>query len=108
MIKYRISFRLGKDLDQKLRAAAAEHGITLNDEIMLRLQDSFASRNTPHPPRRADVPVTISVPEAGKRYFGLGRNASYAAAERGELPTIRVGKKLLVPIDALERKFERI
>jgi hypothetical protein len=34
---------------------------------------------------------TMSVPEAGKRYFGLSRGASYAAAERGEIPTIRIG-----------------
>jgi len=29
---------------------------------------------------------TVSVPEAGKRYFGLGRNASYEAARRGDNP----------------------
>ena len=103
----RIALRLPKDLDHKLRTSAIEHGITLNDEIMLRLQDSFVSRNAPRAPRRADQTITISVPEAGKRYFGLGRNASYAAAERGELPTVKIGKKLRVPIDALERKLER-
>jgi len=27
---------------------------------------------------------TVSVPDAGKRYFGLAKNASYAAAARGE------------------------
>jgi len=26
---------------------------------------------------------TLPVPEAGRKYFGLGRNASYAAAKRG-------------------------
>jgi hypothetical protein len=34
---------------------------------------------------------TMPVPEAGKKYFGLGRNASYAAAARGEIPTIKIG-----------------
>ena len=33
-----------------------------------------------------DAELTITVPEAGRRYFGLCRNASYAAAERGEFP----------------------
>jgi hypothetical protein len=28
---------------------------------------------------------TISVPEAGKRYFGLCRGTSYIAAQRGEI-----------------------
>jgi len=27
---------------------------------------------------------TLTVPEAGKRYFDLGRNASYEAARRGD------------------------
>jgi hypothetical protein len=50
---------------------------------------------------------TLSVPEAGRRYFGLGRNASYAAAQRGEIPTIRIGGKIRAPIIALERMLER-
>jgi hypothetical protein len=49
-----------------------------------------------------ETPKTISVPEAGRRYFGLSRNAAYAAAERGEIPTIRIGRLLRVPVRALE------
>jgi excisionase family DNA binding protein len=45
---------------------------------------------------------TLTVEEAG-RTLGLGRGAAYAAAKRGELPTIRIGRKLLVPVDQLER-----
>jgi excisionase family DNA binding protein len=51
------------------------------------------------------VQLTLTVPEAGKR-LGLGRNASYAAAKRGELPVLRFGKRLVVPIAALQRKLE--
>ena len=50
--------------------------------------------------------LTISVPEAGKHYFGLSRNAAYAAAERGEIPTIRIGRLLRVPVRAMERKLD--
>ena len=46
---------------------------------------------------------TLSVPVAGRRYFNLGKNASYAAASRKELPTIRIGGRLRVPVVALER-----
>jgi hypothetical protein len=54
-------------------------------------------------PKAEDQPKTLSVPEAGKRYFGLSRNASYLAAERGDLPVIKIGPKLLrVPVRALE------
>jgi hypothetical protein len=47
-------------------------------------------------------PKTMTVPAAGKEYFGLSRNASYAAAERGDIPTIKIGRLLRVPVRALE------
>jgi hypothetical protein len=49
---------------------------------------------------------TLTVPEAGRQYFDLGRNASYEAARRGEIPTIKIGRLLRVPVVALERKLE--
>jgi hypothetical protein len=48
---------------------------------------------------------TMSVPAAGKLYFGLGRNGSYAAAKRGEIPVIRIGSRLRAVVIALERKL---
>jgi hypothetical protein len=50
-----------------------------------------------------DCRKTLSVPEAGKQYFDLGKNASYEAARRGDLPIIKIGSRLRVPIAALER-----
>ena len=44
----------------------------------------------------------ISVVEAGS-VLGLGRSAAYAAARRGEIPTLRFGRKLVVPVAELER-----
>ncbi len=46
---------------------------------------------------------TISVEEAGKR-LGISRNSAYEAAKRGEIPTIKIGRLLLVP----EAPFERM
>ena len=40
---------------------------------------------------------TVSVPVAGDILGDLGRNGSYAAARRGEIQTVRFGKKLRVP-----------
>jgi Helix-turn-helix domain len=54
-----------------------------------------------------EAPLTISVPEAGERYFGLCRNAAYEAARRGEIPTVKIGRLLRVPIRALERMLDR-
>ena len=46
--------------------------------------------------------LTITVAEAA-RLLGIGRNQAYEAARRGELPVIRIGKRLIVPLAALER-----
>ena len=51
-------------------------------------------------------PKPLTVPEAGRRYFDLSRNASYEAARRGDIPTIKIGRLLRVPVMAMERKLE--
>jgi len=43
-----------------------------------------------------DECLTLEVPQAGA-LIGLSRNAAYAAAKRGDIPTIRFGKLLKVP-----------
>jgi hypothetical protein len=53
-----------------------------------------------------ESPKTISVPTAGKQYFGLAKNASYEAAARGEIPVIRIGNRLRVPVCQLERMLQ--
>lgn len=40
--------------------------------------------------------VTLTVPEAG-RVLRLGRDASYRAVKAGQIPTIQVGRRLVVP-----------
>lgn len=51
-------------------------------------------------------PKTLSVPEAGKRYFGISKNAAYQAAKEGQIPTIRIGRLLRVPVAQIERMLE--
>lgn len=53
-------------------------------------------------PNPEDVPI-LSVPEAGRLAFNLSNSAAYAAAKRGELPTIKVGRRIVVPTAALRR-----
>jgi excisionase family DNA binding protein len=45
---------------------------------------------------------TVTVEEAGKM-LGIGRNQAYEAARRGDLPVIKMGKRLLVPRAVLEK-----
>lgn len=44
--------------------------------------------------------ATITVTEAG-RLLGLSRNSAYLAAGRDEIPTLRLGRRLVVPVPAL-------
>lgn len=44
--------------------------------------------------------ATITIEQAAQ-VIGVGRTAAYDAARRGELPTRRLGRRLLVPVPAL-------
>ena len=44
--------------------------------------------------------ATITIEQAAK-VLGLGRTAAYEAARRGEFPTRRIGRRLVVPVPAL-------
>ena len=46
--------------------------------------------------------MTLTVAAAAK-VLGIGRNQAYEAARTGALPTIRIGKRVLVPRRALDR-----
>jgi len=56
----------------------------------------------PDPEARPTIPLW---PDTG-RALGLGRGSTYAAADRGEIPTIRIGRKLVVPTAAVRRMVE--
>jgi hypothetical protein len=43
-----------------------------------------------------DLPPTLSVEKAGE-IIGISRRSAYRASARGELPTFKVGRRLLVP-----------
>lgn len=49
--------------------------------------------------------ATMSVQEAGK-FLGIGRDAAYEAARSGQIPVIRFGRLIRVPVGALERMLE--
>ena len=50
-----------------------------------------------------DTPkATLTIAEAA-RALGVGKNQAYEAAHRGEIPTIKIGHRILVPRAAFER-----
>lgn len=46
--------------------------------------------------------ATYRVEEAAK-LLGISRNSAYEAARTGQLPTVRIGKRLVVPKVALDK-----
>lgn len=50
--------------------------------------------------------LTVSIPEAA-RLLGISRNLAYLAAARGEIPTLKVGRRVLVPTAALDQVLNR-
>ena len=51
--------------------------------------------------------LTMTVDEAALA-LGLSRNSCYQAVETGDIPSIRVGKRILIPRYALERLLSGI
>lgn len=49
-----------------------------------------------------DEKPVLTVEEAGA-LLDLGRSAAYDAARRGDIPTIAIGRRLLVPTAAIRR-----
>ena len=46
--------------------------------------------------------LTMTVAEAAD-VLGISRNSAYNAAQAGQIPTIKIGKRLLVPVAAMKR-----
>jgi len=61
----------------------------------------MAERTLLDPPRLDDIEsrITLSVGEVA-HLLGMGRTAAYEAARRGEIPTRRLGRRLVVPVPA--------
>lgn len=50
--------------------------------------------------------LTYTVMEAAK-ILGIGRDTAYRAVLEGQIPSIRIGKRLLIPKQALEKLLDR-
>jgi hypothetical protein len=60
---------------------------------------STQTLRVPDPEDRPTLPVW---PDVG-HFLGLSKVSTYDAVARGEIPTIRIGRRLLVPTAALRR-----
>jgi excisionase family DNA binding protein len=51
--------------------------------------------------------ITLTVEEAGVR-LGISRTLAFELVRRGDIPSIRLGRRVLVPIRALELMVESV
>ena len=54
-----------------------------------------------------DIPHTYTAREAAER-LGIGLTSLYAGVQRGEIPAIRVGRRVLIPRSRLDDMLGRI
>lgn len=64
-----------------------------SDHLVIRGQDG------------GELGPTMSVSTAGE-VLGISRGAAYRGAASGDIPTIKIGRRLLVPTAALRRMLE--
>lgn len=65
------------------------------------MQASQESRETERPVA-TEAPLLVSVPEAA-RLLGVGTTFAWTMVHRGELPVVKLGRRVLVSRAALER-----
>lgn len=54
-------------------------------------------------PAAAELEGRVKTVDEVASLLRISRGSAYEAAKRKEIPTIRIGRRLLVPCDALER-----
>lgn len=80
-------------------------GVTTSTEAVMTNRRP-ASQQPPRAPgthsaaQLAELPPTLTVDDAGKM-LGISRRSAYRAAANGELPVLRLGRRLLVPTPRL-------
>jgi excisionase family DNA binding protein len=58
-----------------------------------------------YPPAGRDPRLTISVEEAGQ-LLGISRGLAYELVSRGDIPSIRLGRRIVVPRRALDQLLD--
>jgi excisionase family DNA binding protein len=73
----------------RLDAALAELADAIREEVRAELAEG------------ADLPPELLSIDQAARRLGIGRTAAYGLMGRGELRSVKVGRRRLVPADAL-------
>ncbi len=81
----------------------------LAEERRSTADDTEQPAEPPSPTRQRRPPtrdhLTLTVEEAGEQ-LGISRALAYEAVRRGEIPSIKIGRRILIPKAALNRMLE--
>jgi excisionase family DNA binding protein len=86
------------EFDEVMRVAADWDAAA---QVERRLPDAEEPEVEPPTPRR----LTLTVEEAAET-LGISRAFAYESVRRGDIPSIRIGRRILVPKVALERMLD--
>jgi len=64
-------------------------------------------RGPPKNPRPANPEYLLSVTDAGKRFFGFGVRASWAAYKRGDFVVVKVGRRVFVSVPGMVERLTK-
>jgi excisionase family DNA binding protein len=81
---------------QRLRSAAAERNESGDERIP-----------APVAPQDPEERLTLSVSEAAAR-LGISRSSAYEAVRVGTIPSLKIGRRLLVPVHALRTRLGQL
>lgn len=59
----------------------------------------------PAAPSKPNQRLTVSVEEAG-HLLGISRGHAYALVNRGKIPSLRLGRRIVVPLRAIDRLLD--
>jgi len=83
---------------------------TLDPGITGKRRRGAARKRAPGPKKKLNPPKgspVMTIPAAGKKFFGLSKNGSYDAAERGDFGRVlEIGRRKFVVIAAIEAKLK--
>jgi len=88
----------------------AEHSGELRDALALAAGETRAvatgSRTAPGAVAPVEHRLVFTVEEAAQ-LLGISRSFAYEAVQRGDIPSMRIGRRILVPKAALQRLLEQ-
>jgi excisionase family DNA binding protein len=95
----------GLAIDAAVRALAGVFAESLAQELRSLLSERVSVSSAGPVPRqgvdqrheaRPDLPLTVSVEEAAAM-LGIGRGSAYEAVRRGQIPAVRIGRRIRIP-----------